>query len=89
MVKRKPGRPRIAPTGRRVNFRIADDQWRAVSRASKHAHMTPSAAIRASIAGKKGMFDHPTVDDGVEGVAFIETCVKSAASGKWIKFPKI
>ena len=47
------------------------------------------AAIRANIAGKKGTFDHPTVDDGVEGMAFIETCVKSAASGKWTKFPKI
>ncbi len=47
------------------------------------------AAIRASIAGKKGSFDHPTVDDGVEGMAFIETCVKSAKSGKWTKFPKL
>ncbi len=47
------------------------------------------AAIRARIAGKKGSFDFPTVDDGVEGMAFIETCVKSAASGKWTKFPKI
>jgi len=47
------------------------------------------AAIRARIAGKKGAFDFPTVDDGVEGMAFIETCVKSAASGKWTKFPKI
>ena len=47
------------------------------------------AAIRANIASKKGTFDHPTVDDGVEGMAFIETCVKSAASGKWTKFPKL
>ena len=47
------------------------------------------AAIRANIANKKGSFDFPTVDDGVEGMAFIETCVKSAASGKWTKFPKL
>ena len=47
------------------------------------------AAIRANITAKKGSFDFPTVDDGVEGMAFIETCVKSAASGKWMKFPKI
>jgi predicted dehydrogenase len=47
------------------------------------------AAIRANIAGKKGSFDHPTVDDGVIGMAFIETAVKSAASGKWTKFPKV
>jgi predicted dehydrogenase len=48
------------------------------------------AAIRANIAGKRGTFDFPTVDDGVEGMAFIETCVKSAKSGgKWTRFPKI
>jgi predicted dehydrogenase len=47
------------------------------------------AAIRAHIAGKRGTFDFPTVDDGVEGMAFIETAVKSAASnGRWTKFPK-
>jgi predicted dehydrogenase len=48
------------------------------------------AAIRASVAGEKGSFDFPTVDDGAEGMAFIETAVKSAASnGKWTKFPKL
>ena len=48
------------------------------------------AAIRASLAGKRGTFDFPTVDDGVEGMAFIETALKSAASnGKWTKFPKL
>ena len=48
------------------------------------------AAMRANIAGKKGSFDHPTVDDGVAGMAFIETTVKSAAAnGKWTKFPKL
>jgi len=47
------------------------------------------AAIRANGAGRRGEFDFPTVDDGVEGMAFIETAVKSAASnGKWTKFPK-
>jgi predicted dehydrogenase len=48
------------------------------------------AAIRASIAGKRGTFDFPTVDDGVEGMAFIETAVNSAKSNsKWTKFPKL
>jgi predicted dehydrogenase len=47
------------------------------------------AAIRANIAGKRGAFDYPTAEDGVEGMAFIETCVKSAKSGgKWTRFPK-
>ena len=48
-MKRKQGRPRFAPNSRRVNFRIADDQWLAATRAAKRAGMTPSAAIRASI----------------------------------------
>jgi predicted dehydrogenase len=49
------------------------------------------AAIRASITDKKGgAFDFPTVDDGVYGMAFLETAVKSAASNaKWTTFPKI
>ncbi|HVU09039.1 MAG TPA: Gfo/Idh/MocA family oxidoreductase [Verrucomicrobiae bacterium] len=48
------------------------------------------AAIRAKIENKKGAFDFPTVDDGVYGMAFLETAVKSAASNTaWIKFPKI
>ncbi|QSH41374.1 Gfo/Idh/MocA family oxidoreductase [Lentisphaerota bacterium ZTH] len=34
--------------------------------------------------------DFPTVEDGVRGMAFIETVVKSAASKeKWVKFPQI
>jgi predicted dehydrogenase len=44
-------------------------------------------AIRACIENKKGTFDFPTVDDGVAGMAFIETAVKSAQSNaKWTKF---
>jgi predicted dehydrogenase len=44
-------------------------------------------AIRASIENKKGQFDFPTVDDGVMGMAFIKTAVKSAKSNsKWTKF---
>jgi predicted dehydrogenase len=49
------------------------------------------AAIRARIEGKRGgTFDFPTVDDGVYGMAFLETAVKSASSNaKWTKFAKI
>ena len=33
--------------------------------------------------------DYPTIQDGVRGVAFIETVVQSAAQGsKWLKFPR-
>ena len=45
------------------------------------------AAIRASLAGKRATGDFPTVDDGVMGMAFLETAVKSAQSkAKWTKF---
>lgn len=48
------------------------------------------AAIRASLEGKEGTFDFPTVDDGVYGMAFLETAVKSAKSNtKWTKFVSI
>ena len=48
-------------------------------------------AIRAEVAGKKmpSDLDFPTIDDGVEGMAFIDTVVKSSARGaKWLKFPR-
>ncbi|MCX6948410.1 MAG: Gfo/Idh/MocA family oxidoreductase [Opitutae bacterium] len=48
-------------------------------------------AIRAEVTGKKmpSDLDFPTIDDGVEGMAFIETVVKSSARGaKWLKFPR-
>lgn len=49
-------------------------------------------AIRAQVSGKKppNNLDFPTIIDGVEGMAFIETVVKSAKLGaKWVKFPKV
>jgi predicted dehydrogenase len=47
-------------------------------------------AIRDSIDGKKGgTYDFPTVEDGVEGMAFIETTVRSSKSKeKWTPFVK-
>ena len=48
--------------------------------------------MRASIAGTKPdplALDFPTVDDGLRGMQFIETVVKSAKMGaKWVKMPK-
>jgi predicted dehydrogenase len=49
-------------------------------------------AIRAEVAGKPlpKDLDYPTIDDGVYGMAFIETVVKSSQLGaKWVKFPKL
>jgi predicted dehydrogenase len=49
-------------------------------------------AIRAEVAGEPipADVDFPTITDGVEGMAFIETVVKSSKAGaKWVKFPKV
>jgi predicted dehydrogenase len=55
-----------------------------------NVYLEAVAAIRDRIAGKRGgTYDFPTVDDGVYGMAFIETAVKSARSNaKWTRFPK-
>ncbi len=48
-------------------------------------------AIAAEVEGQPQPknLDFPTIDDGVEGMAFIETVVKSSKLGaKWLKFPK-
>ncbi len=49
-------------------------------------------AIAAEVAGKPlpKDLDFPTIDDGVEGMAFIETTVKSSRLGaKWVKMPAV
>ncbi len=49
-------------------------------------------AIEAELAGQPlpADLDYPTIDDGVHGMAFIETVVKSSKLGaKWLKFPKV
>jgi predicted dehydrogenase len=55
-------------------------------------YVNAAATIRASIAGVKPdplALDFPTVEDGVRGMQFIETVVKSGKAGaKWVKFPK-
>lgn len=48
-------------------------------------------AIAAEVAGRPQPkdLDFPTIEDGVYGLAFIETVVKSSKLGaKWVKFPK-
>jgi len=47
-------------------------------------------AIAAEVAGEKipAGLDFPTIDDGVEGMQFIETAVRSSRLGaRWVKFP--
>lgn len=56
-------------------------------------YVAAAGAIADQIDGKpapEGGYDFPSVDDGVAGMAFIETTVKSSASQeKWVKFPAI
>ncbi len=56
-----------------------------------NVYLAAAEAIADEVTGKKPKesYDFPTVDDGVYGMAFIETVVKSANSKqKWIRFPK-
>jgi hypothetical protein len=50
-------------------------------------------AIADSIEGRKAPkdgYDFPTITDGLAGMAFIETAVKSGKAGaKWVKFPTL
>ena len=49
-------------------------------------------AIAAEVSGQPlpKDLDFPTIDDGIEGMAFIETAVKSSKLGaKWVKMPKL
>ena len=46
--------------------------------------------IAAEVAGRKAPrdLDFPTITDGIEGMQFIETAVRSARLGaRWVKFP--
>jgi predicted dehydrogenase len=48
-------------------------------------------AVRAEVAGKPlpKDLDFPTIEDGVDGMAFIAAVVKSSAAGaKWVKLPR-
>jgi len=58
-----------------------------------NVYNSAAVAIRDEIAGKfprKSGYDYPDIRDGIIGMAFIETVVKSSNSKqKWVKFPAI
>ena len=57
-----------------------------------NVYLAAAEAIADEVSGRKlkKAYDFPTVDDGVAGMAFIETAVKSAKRGaKWVKFPAV
>ena len=68
--------------------RIPPGHPEAFIEAFANIYLAIAEAIRDRIDGKKGgAYDFPTADDGVDGMAFIETAVKSSKSKeKWTKF---
>lgn len=58
-----------------------------------NVYRSAATAIADAVAGRKAPktgYDYPTVDDGIAGMAFIESAVKSSKAGaKWVKFPKV
>jgi predicted dehydrogenase len=57
-----------------------------------NVYLAAAEAMADAIDGKPAKDDYgfPTIDDGVVGMAFIETCVKSSkADQKWTKFPEV
>lgn len=58
-----------------------------------NVYRAAATAIADSVAGRKppkGGYDYPTIDDGVAGMIFIETVVKSSKAGaRWVKFPRV
>jgi hypothetical protein len=57
-----------------------------------NVYRAAATAIADAIEGRKAPksgYDFPTIDDGLAGMAFIETVVKSSKAGaKWTKFPR-
>ncbi len=58
-----------------------------------NVYRAAATAIADAVEGRKapkGGYDFPTIEDGVAGMAFIATVVKSSKAGaKWTKWPKV
>ena len=57
-----------------------------------NVYLAAAEAISDEVSGKKlkKSYDFPNIDDGIYGMAFIESVVKSSNSkAKWTKFPKL
>lgn len=75
------------------NSRTPFGHQEAFIEAFANVYRAAATAIADEVSGRKppkGGYDFPTIDDGVEGMAFIESVVKSSKAGaRWVKFPKI
>lgn len=73
------------------NTRLPAGHPEAFIEAFANIYLAAAKAIEAEVSGKKlpKQLDFPNIEDGVEGMAFIETAVKSSkAKSKWTKFIK-
>jgi len=56
-----------------------------------NVYRAAATAIADAVSGRKASkagYDFPTIDDGIAGLAFIESAVKSSKAGaKWVRFP--
>jgi len=100
LVLKRPDNPRqVLRRGNSYLSKAAQDNTRipfghpeAFIEAFANIYLAAAKAIWAEVNGNKPVKnpDFPTVEDGVEGMAFIAAAVKSAQSkSKWTKFPKV
>jgi predicted dehydrogenase len=86
------GNPYLAPAAKE-NTRIPWGHPEGFIEAFANVYLNAARAISDEVAGKKPPkkgYDFPTIDDGVIGMALIETAVKSSkARQKWVPFPKV
>jgi predicted dehydrogenase len=58
-----------------------------------NVYRSAATAIADAVEGRKAPkqgYDFPTIEDGVAGMVFVETVVKSSKAGaKWVKWPKV
>lgn len=77
----------------KANCRTPFGHQEAFIEAFANVYRAAATAIADQVSGRKppkAGYDFPTIDDGVEGMAFIETVVKSAKRGaKWVKMPAL
>lgn len=87
----KAGRDYLSQTAK-SNTRLPAGHPEGFIEAFANIYVEAAKVISDEITGKhlKKNYDLPTIDDGVLGMAFIDTCIKSSRSNqKWTKFPKV
>jgi len=88
---RRRGNSYLSPAAR-SSSRTPFGHQEAFIEAFANVYLAAAAAIAGEVTDHRARRDHdfPTIDDGVIGMAFIETVVKSARRGaRWVKFPRV